>query len=116
MCIFIRLPEFMRFNTTSNMLSHVGYKIYGVNTMQMYLKVQGCRTPGHQENNNFCSVNLNIGPDDCEWFGVAEQYWPIIEKMCQQNGNLDYLTGSWWPNLQELIKFSSLTPSLLLLE
>lgn len=99
-----KLPEFMRFNTTSNMLSHVGYKIYGVNTMQMYLKVQGCRTPGHQENNNFCSVNLNIGPDDCEWFGVAEQYWPIIEKMCQQNGNLDYLTGSWWPNLQELIK------------
>ena len=96
-----KLPAFMRVISAGNMLSHVGYKIYGVNTLQMYLKVPGCRTPGHQENNNFCSLNLNIGPGDCEWFGVAEHYWPLIEDMCEKNG-VDYLNGSWWPNMNEL--------------
>lgn len=96
-----KLPSFMRVISAGNMLSHVGHKIYGVNTLQMYLKVPGCRTPGHQENNNFCSLNLNIGPGDCEWFGVAEKYWPLIEELCEKN-DVDYLTGSWWPNLDDI--------------
>ena len=33
---------------------------------------------GHQENNNFCSVNINIGPGDCEWFVVPEGYWGVL--------------------------------------
>jgi hypothetical protein len=56
-----KLPAFMRLISAGNMLTHVGYKIYGVNTLQMYLKVPGCRTPGHQENNSLCSLNINIG-------------------------------------------------------
>jgi hypothetical protein len=56
-----KMPPFMRLISAGNMLTHVGYKIYGVNTLQMYLKVPGCRTPGHQENNNLCSLNMNIG-------------------------------------------------------
>ncbi len=97
-----KLPSFMRVVSAGNMLSHVGHQIYGVNTLQMYLKVPGCRTPGHQENNNFCSLNLNIGPGDCEWFGVAEKYWPLMEELCEKN-NVDYLTGSWWPSLEDLV-------------
>ena len=96
-----KLPPFMRLISAGNILSHVGHKIYGVNTLQMYLKVPGCRTPGHQENNNFCSLNLNIGPGDCEWFGVAEKYWPLFEELCEKN-NMDYLNSSWWPNLDDL--------------
>ncbi|CAF0782857.1 unnamed protein product [Brachionus calyciflorus] len=96
-----KLPGFMRFVSSGNMLSHVGYKIYGVNTMQMYLKVPGCRTPGHQENNNFCSLNINVGPGDCEWFGVDEKYWKVIESYCEKN-NVDYLNESWWPDLDDL--------------
>ena len=41
-----------------------------MNTVQLYMKVPCARTPGHQENNNFCAVNLNIGPGDSEWIGV----------------------------------------------
>lgn len=96
-----KLPGFMRVVSSANMLSHVGHKIYGVNTLQMYLKVPGSRTPGHQENNNFCSLNLNIGPGDCEWFGCAEKYWPLIESLCEKN-DVDYLNGSWWPDLNDL--------------
>lgn len=96
-----KLPAFMRVISAGNMLTHVGYKIYGVNTVQMYLKVPGCRTPGHQENNSLCSININIGPGDCEWFGVDEKYWKCVEELCERNG-VDYLKGSWWPNLAEL--------------
>ncbi|XP_015277888.1 PREDICTED: lysine-specific demethylase 6B [Gekko japonicus] len=97
----LKLPAFMRVTSTGNMLSHVGHTILGMNTVQLYMKVPGSRTPGHQENNNFCSVNINIGPGDCEWFAVHEHYWQSISAFCDRH-NVDYLTGSWWPILEDL--------------
>ncbi|XP_061299593.1 lysine-specific demethylase 6B-like, partial [Pezoporus flaviventris] len=97
----LKLPAFMRVSSTGNMLSHVGHTILGMNTVQLYMKVPGSRTPGHQENNNFCSVNINIGPGDCEWFAVHEHYWETISGFCDRHG-VDYLTGSWWPVLEDL--------------
>ncbi|XP_070773890.1 lysine (K)-specific demethylase 6B, b [Enoplosus armatus] len=97
----LKLPAFMRVESSNNMLSHVGHTILGMNTVQLYMKVPGSRTPGHQENNNFCSVNINIGPGDCEWFAVHEHYWESINKFCEKHG-VDYLTGSWWPVLEDL--------------
>uniref|UniRef100_A0A8C8VP26 [histone H3]-trimethyl-L-lysine(27) demethylase n=1 Tax=Pelusios castaneus TaxID=367368 RepID=A0A8C8VP26_9SAUR len=99
----LKLPAFMRVTSTGNMLSHVGHTILGMNTVQLYMKVPGSRTPGHQENNNFCSVNINIGPGDCEWFAVHENYWETISAFCDRHG-VDYLTGSWWPILEDLYK------------
>ena len=96
-----KLPMFARVVSASNMLSHVGHPILGMNTVQLYMKVPGCRTPGHQENNNFCSVNINIGPGDCEWFGVPEEYWGSMAKLCAEN-NTNFVHGSWWPNLDDL--------------
>ena len=96
-----KLPPFMRIISACNMLSHVGHKIFGMNTLQLYMKVPGSRTPGHQENNNFCSININIGPGDCEWFGVSQCYWSLIEELCEKN-SCDYLNGSWWPKLDDL--------------
>ncbi|XP_036450451.1 lysine (K)-specific demethylase 6B, b isoform X2 [Colossoma macropomum] len=97
----LKLPVFMRVSSSDNMLSHVGHTILGMNTVQLYMKVPGSRTPGHQENNNFCSVNINIGPGDCEWFAVHEHYWEAISDFCEKHG-VDYLTGSWWPVLEDL--------------
>lgn len=97
----------MRVASSGNMLSHVGHTILGMNTVQLYMKVPGSRTPGkesfrnqktsksdgilrrnvpagHQENNNFCSVNINIGPGDCEWFCVHENYWEAINDFCEK--------------------------------
>uniref|UniRef100_A0AAQ6IQD3 [histone H3]-trimethyl-L-lysine(27) demethylase n=1 Tax=Anabas testudineus TaxID=64144 RepID=A0AAQ6IQD3_ANATE len=96
-----KLPAFMRVSSSGNMLSHVGHTILGMNSVQLYMKVPGSRTPGHQENNNFCSVNINIGPGDCEWFCVHEDYWQAINDFCEKHG-VDYLTGSWWPVLEDL--------------
>ncbi|XP_036143411.1 histone demethylase UTY [Monomorium pharaonis] len=91
-----KLPPFLRVKCNDNMLSYVGHDILGMNTVQLYMKVPGCRTPGHQENNNFCSVNINIGPGDCEWFAVPNDYWSVIHSLCEQN-DIDYLRDSWWP-------------------
>ena len=98
-----KLPVFTRVVSAGNMLSHVGHVILGMNTVQLYMKVPGCRTPGHQENLSFCSVNINIGPGDCEWFATPEEHWPAIQKLCQLN-NVSYLHGSWCPLLPELQK------------
>ncbi|CAH1781540.1 unnamed protein product [Owenia fusiformis] len=98
-----KLPAFTKLVSASNMLSHVGHTILGMNSVQLYMKVPGCRTPGHQENNNLCSVNINIGPGDCEWFAVPESYWGAIHNICERY-NINYLTGSWWPILDDLYK------------
>ncbi|XP_077891520.1 lysine-specific demethylase 6A-like isoform X5 [Ictidomys tridecemlineatus] len=96
-----KLPAFVRVVSAGNLLSHVGHTILGMNTVQLYMKVPGSRTPGHQENNNFCSVNINIGPGDCEWFVVPEDYWGVLNEFCEKN-NLNFLMSSWWPNLEDL--------------
>ena len=72
-----------------------------MNTVQLYMKVPCARTPGHQENNNFCAVNINIGPGDSEWFGVPNDYWGALQNLCAKN-KVDYLHGSWWPKMEEL--------------
>lgn len=100
-----KLPLFSRVVSPSNMLTHVGHSILGMNTVQLYMKVPGCRTPGHQENNNFCSVNINIGPGDCEWFGVPEEYWGPMAKLCEEN-NTNFVRDSWWPNLDDLYAYN----------
>jgi len=90
--------------SAGNMLSHIGHQILGMNTIQLYLKVPGARTPGHQENNNFAAVNINIGPGDSEWFGVPDEYWGALQEQCELN-KVDYLHGSWWPKLSDLMEF-----------
>ena len=91
----------MRVVSAGNLLSHLGYTVLGMNSVQLYMKVPGSRTPGHQENNNFCSVNINIGPGDSEWFAVDSEYWGVIHTLCEKNG-VNFLTGSWWPILDDL--------------
>ncbi|VDL57405.1 unnamed protein product [Hymenolepis diminuta] len=48
-----------------------------------------------------CAVNINVGPGDCEWFAVPEQYWGAIHRLTEHQG-LDFLTSSWWPDVEEL--------------
>lgn len=122
----MKLPAFARVVSASNMLTHVDHVILGMNTVQLYMKVPGSRTPGHQENNNFCSINMNIGPGDCEWFGVPDDYWGALHNLCEKyvehdylflaqtgnvsfifpffRNNISYLHGSWWPSMEDMME------------
>jgi len=111
-----KLPVFLRPQSPKDLLSAYPNAILGVNTAQLYLKVPGCRTTGHQENSNLCSINLNIGPGDCRWFAVAHEHWPEIDALCRRyrrikqsnklinycRDGLDYVKDSWWPNVGDL--------------
>ncbi|VDO14680.1 unnamed protein product [Rodentolepis nana] len=100
-----RLPSFFKVTSAGNMLAHLGYPLIGVNTIQLNMKanslIPNARITGHQEGNNMCAVNINVGPGDCEWFAVPEQYWGSIHRLTEHQG-LDFLTSSWWPDVEEL--------------
>ena len=98
----VKLPHWTRVVSAGNMLSHLGYPLLGMNTVKMSMKIPGARTPAHQENNNFCAINLNIGPGDCEWFGVPEDYWGALYELCDKNG-VNFIEGAWWPNMKDLM-------------
>ncbi|VDN60820.1 unnamed protein product [Dracunculus medinensis] len=97
-----KLPAFCRLVAASNMLTHLGHIVYGMNTVQMFMKVPGARISGHLENSCFASININIGPGECEWFAVPYEYWPIIDDMLRERG-LEFLKGSWWPDIDDLL-------------
>ncbi|XP_067948145.1 histone demethylase UTY-like [Watersipora subatra] len=98
-----KLPHWLRVHWSGNALSHLGHTVLGMNSVQLYMKIPGCRTPAHQENLNLCSINFNIGPGDCEWFAVPDDYWGALHQLCVKN-NVDYLSGAWWPLPEDLIK------------
>ena len=99
----MKLPHWTRVVSAGNMLSHLGYQLVGMNTIRMSMKVPCARTMAHQEKNNFCAINLNIGPGDCEWFGVPEDYWGSLHDLCEKN-TVNYLQGQWWPNMKDLME------------
>lgn len=98
-----KLPAFCRLIAGNNMLSHLGHQIAGMNTVSMNMCVPGARVSARQANNNVVTVNINIGPGDCEWFAVPYEYWGKMEKLCQKR-ELDFFKGTWWPILDELLE------------
>lgn len=68
----ITTPVYSKWWTKETM--HIGVLV--INVSMLFI--------GHQENNNFCSVNINIGPGDCEWFAVHDNYWGAISEICDK--------------------------------
>ena len=95
-----KLPSWARVVSAGNMLSHLGYPIQGTNTVKLNMQVPNARSPADQE--SFCIININIGPGDCEWFGVPFEYWGALKNLCDKNG-VNYLHSQWWPIMQDLM-------------
>ncbi|NXV24722.1 KDM6B demethylase, partial [Cepphus grylle] len=88
----LKLPAFMRVSSTGNMLSHVGHTILGMNTVQLYMKVPGSRTPGERGHGD--TGGHPAGGGDTHRWGHHRGY----------GHGVDYLTGSWWPILEDLYR------------
>lgn len=99
----MKLPSWTRVVSGGNLLSHVGYQIRGINTVQLQMKVPGCRALAHQEPNNFCAVDINIGPGECEWFAIPFEYWGAVATLCEKHGVSLARGGNWWPNMKDLM-------------
>ena len=79
-----KLPGLLAVNAPTDLLAAYGRTIPGMNMPQVYIKVPHCRTTGHQENNSFCAVNINVGPGECEWFAVPHTHWTAMDSLCER--------------------------------
>uniref|UniRef100_A0A6G1SAB5 Lysine-specific demethylase 6A n=1 Tax=Aceria tosichella TaxID=561515 RepID=A0A6G1SAB5_9ACAR len=94
-----KLPHFMKCVSASNMLTHIGLAVPGLNTIAMSMHVPGCKVIGYKTPNDFCSVNINTGPGDYEWSAIPGEYEGALRKLCNRNG-CDMEKKNWWPPVQ----------------
>lgn len=62
-----KIPEEFLFCSEKDILQYVRHHILGMTQPQMYIKVKGSWTGGHEENLRYRAINLNHGPDSSEW-------------------------------------------------
>ena len=71
----------------------------------MYLKLPGARTTGHLENNCLTSLNYNMGPGDCVWYGVPMEYAAELQKIIAKKMSLlTMLVEQFWGCEEEILK------------
>jgi histone demethylase len=63
-------PEFMCLSS-DDMLRYAKINVLGVTVPQVYMKVKGNWTGGHQENLRVRATNINHGPDKSMWHCVG---------------------------------------------
>ena len=97
------VPAFMSWKGPGTLLSRLGHTIQGMSGVQLYLKVPGCRTPGHQENNCFASVNINLGPGSCVWYTVDGKHRDVVDALCRRKAKCNMESGAWWPIYEDLL-------------
>lgn len=100
-----KLPSFIKCVSASNMLTHIGCSTPGLNTISIGMHVPNCKMLGLRAVNNFCSVNVNVGPGDYEWCATSAEYGNILTRLCNRQGfELD--GKNWWPQLNDLQKYN----------
>ncbi|EFO85545.1 hypothetical protein CRE_29123 [Caenorhabditis remanei] len=87
------------------LLNFAGEMIDGLNKPQMYLKLPGARTTGHLENNCLASLNYNMAPEDCVWYGVPMEYAAEFQKIIAKKMSLlTMLVEQFWSCEEEILK------------
>ena len=76
--------KFFQYINALDALSYCEEWIPGCNHPQVYFKVKGVWTGGHQENVSMCSVNVNLGPGDSEWTSLAIEHVPRLRKQVME--------------------------------
>ena len=66
-----KIPEEFMCMSKHDILRFSRVNVLGVNTPQVYLKVRGNWTGGHQENLSLRALNINFGPASTIWHGIA---------------------------------------------
>ncbi|EGT40554.1 hypothetical protein CAEBREN_22776 [Caenorhabditis brenneri] len=78
-------------------------KMPGINEVQVYAKVAGCRTIAHFESEGIGSINVNLGPDDCVWYTVPMEFAASLEKLLGED-RANLCSSAIWLNEGQLEK------------
>lgn len=95
-----KLPSKILWCSDEDALKHLRQHIMGMTLPQLYVKINGCWTGGHEENLRFPAANINHGPSSCEWWGLdRSQSLQLRECIKNDKGFEIYNTENlWWPD------------------
>lgn len=80
--------------------------VLGVSLSQMYLKVKGVWTGGHQENSRLRAININHGPADSLWYSVDSEHYERLRRLVMSVFGVDILLqeGLWFCNMEFMLE------------
>ena len=84
-----KLPSWMWCRSQEDILRLTRQTVPGMNTPQLYLKVPGVWTGGHEENNRFRSINVCHGPGGSVWGAVAPEHVPHLRTVVYEHFGID---------------------------
>ena len=100
------LPRWLACQGPDDVLRFCRQPVFGVTLPQMYLKLAGCWTGGHEENVRFQSINVNHGPGPSRWWAVGARYAPRLRALVSREFGVDVYSreseGNWWPDARWL--------------
>lgn len=94
-----KVPKELMCMSEFDMLSFARIKILGVTDPQVYLKVKGNWTGGHQENLRVRATNINHGPHSSLWYNVGgQQNIDRFRQLAQADFKIDIFKseGQWF--------------------
>lgn len=96
-----KLPEELMCCSPKDSLQYVRQLIHGVTQPQIYLKVKGSWTGGHEENLRFRAVNINHGPSSSEWNCVGSSNWSLLREAVRDVYDVDIYKneGLWFADV-----------------
>lgn len=96
-----KFPEEMLFCSLKDSLQYVRSHILGMTLPQMYIKVKGSWTGGHEENLRYRAINLNHGPDSSEWNAVGSKYSARLREKVRDTYKTDIYKdeGLWYADV-----------------
>lgn len=94
------LPAQILWCSSEDCLRHLRQNVLGMSLPQMYLKIRGCWTGGHEENLRFPSANINHGPSACEWWGLDSTQSLQLRECIMRDKNFEIYSNEtlWWPD------------------
>jgi hypothetical protein len=104
--LYTKVPSWLYCNREEDLQSFLRRHIPGMSVPQIYLKVAGCWTGGHQENLSLRAVNINHGPGEVEWYCMEadEAYRFNSHILHDKKLNLLKLEGLWYIPLEDVLR------------
>lgn len=96
-----RVPPSLLCKGERDVLGLLRQEVEGITVPQIYLKVVGCWTGGHEENLRIRAVNINTGGGDVEWYCMDVKETSKLRALVKNRYNIDiYSTeGLWYTDL-----------------